>query len=85
MLPTDNVIDLVREHGRVLRETTVLAGVVGTSADKLACLARQRHDAARIADKSSACSLSTLSVSFSQTITAYSPCSSGVRVPAELL
>jgi hypothetical protein len=26
VLPTDNVIDLVREHGRMLRETTVLAG-----------------------------------------------------------
>ena len=54
VLPTDNMIDLVREHRRSLREATVLAGVVGAPSDKLPCLVRQRHDAARTAEKSSA-------------------------------
>ena len=47
------VIDLVREHRRLLRETTVLAGIFRTPPDKFACLVRQRHDAARTAEKSS--------------------------------
>src|SRR6478609_11761241 len=72
VLAANDVINLVRQHGRVLGQRAILARTSGALPHELASLVRQTHEATRAARSSSACSLSKLRVSLSRTSSEYS-------------
>src|SRR6478735_8944824 len=72
VLAANDVINLVRQHGRVLGQRAILARTSGALPHELASLVRQTHEAKRTARSSSACSLSKLRVSLSRTSSEYS-------------
>jgi hypothetical protein len=54
VLPSNDMVDLMRENRRILRKMAVFTGVVGPLLDQLSRIARELHEAARIVQNSSA-------------------------------
>lgn len=72
MLPTDDVVDLVRQNRCALGTAAVLARTMSAALSQLPQIARYLHDAARIVQNCSASSLRRLSMSFKRTTSEYS-------------